>query len=142
MTIQNVLQTTKIKRFIFVRFQVEGVHHYAAAGTDPKLATGGWDDVSFLQYDHRHMFGFEVKIEVFHDDRDLEFIQESRFMKNLYKDGLLDMNGKSCEMLADELYEELSVRYDIAQFPRFVSIEVNEDDENGAYSEYSIQEQK
>jgi hypothetical protein len=35
---------------IWVTFQKEGVHKYPGADTDPKLATGGWDDVSFLGY--------------------------------------------------------------------------------------------
>jgi hypothetical protein len=35
---------------IWVKFQKEGVHKYPGADTDPKLATGGWDDVSFLGY--------------------------------------------------------------------------------------------
>ena len=40
-------QLTKSKRSIWVTFQKEGVHKYPAALEDPKLATGGWDDVSF-----------------------------------------------------------------------------------------------
>ncbi len=60
---------------IWVTFQKEGIHMYPGADTDPKLATGGWDDVSFLGVPHRHIFHFKVWIEVFHDDRDIEFIQ-------------------------------------------------------------------
>ena len=56
------------KRMIWVTFQKEGIHKYPAALDDPKLATGGWDDVSFLGYPHRHIFHFRVSIEVFHDD--------------------------------------------------------------------------
>ena len=62
--------------WIYVTFQQEGIHKYPAALTDPKLA-----DVSFLGYPHRHMFHFKVHLEVFHDDRDVEFIlfkRESR----------------------------------------------------------------
>ena len=35
-------------RSIWVTFNKEGIHKYPAALEDPKLATGDWDDVSFL----------------------------------------------------------------------------------------------
>ena len=41
---------TKAERSIWVTFNKEGVHMYPGADTDPKLATGDWDDVSFLRY--------------------------------------------------------------------------------------------
>ena len=50
------IQLHKSKRMIWVTFQKEGIHKYPAALDDPKLATGGWDDVSFLGYPHRHIF--------------------------------------------------------------------------------------
>ena len=62
------------QRQIWVTFQKEGVHLYPAAKDDPALATGGWDDVSFLGVAHRHIFHFRVAIDVFHDDRDIVFI--------------------------------------------------------------------
>src|SRR5471030_2591172 len=62
-----------IKRWIHVKFSKEGVHCYPAAATDPKLATGGWDYVSFLANPHFHYFHFKVSIEVFQNDRDIEF---------------------------------------------------------------------
>ena len=45
---------TNSKRMIWVTFQKEGIHKYPGADTDPKLATGDWDDVSFLGYPHSH----------------------------------------------------------------------------------------
>jgi hypothetical protein len=123
--------TTQPNKIIFVTFQKEGVHRYPAA-TDPKLATGGWDDVSFLGVDHRHIFHFRVSIEVFHDDRDIEFIQFKRWLERLYGNGELKLDHKSCEMIADDLYHEIN-----AKFPhRWVQIEVSEDGENGAVSTY------
>ena len=70
----------KAVRTIFVRFQKEGIHKYPAAATDPNLATGDEYDVSFLATPHRHIFHFEVTIEVFHNDRDIEFIQFKRWL--------------------------------------------------------------
>jgi hypothetical protein len=113
---------------IWVTFRKEGVHLYPAAATDPKLATGNWDDVSFLGLPHRHIFHFKVRIEVFHDDRDIEFIQFKRWLEKLYNTDILNLNHKSCEMISDDLYSEISAR-----FPsRFVEIEVSEDGENGS----------
>ena len=113
---------------IWVTFRKEGVHLYPAAKDDPKLATGDWDDVSFLGLPHRHIFHFKVRIEVFHDDRDIEFIQFKRWLEKLYNTDILDLNHKSCEMISDDLYNEISAR-----FPgRFVEIEVSEDGENGS----------
>ena len=64
-----VRQKEKADKMIWVTFKKEGIHKYPAALEDPKLKTGGWDDVSLLGYPHRHIFHFRVWIEVFHDDR-------------------------------------------------------------------------
>jgi hypothetical protein len=101
-------------RSIWVTFRKEGVHMYPGADSDPKLATGGWDDVSFLGIPHRHIFHFRVRIEVFHNDRDIEFIQFKRWMERLYNGSstseseVLVLNHRSCEMIADELYEKIT----------------------------------
>lgn len=115
-------------RTIFVRFQKEGIHKYPAAATDPALATGDEYDVSFLATPHRHIFHFEVSIEVEHSDRAIEFIQFKRWLENLYKGRTLELNYKSCEMIAEDLYEIIATRYP----DRIIHIEVSEDNENGA----------
>ena len=118
----------KALRTIFVRFQKEGIHKYPAAATDPALATGDEYDVSFLATPHRHIFHFEVSIEVEHSDRAIEFIQFKRWLENLYKGGTLALDYKSCEMIAEDLYEVIATRYP----NRIIHIEVSEDNENGA----------
>ena len=118
------------KAMIWVTFRREGIHQYPAAATDPNLA-----DVAFLGYPHRHMFHFKIAIEVFHNDRDIEFIQFKRWLENLYgggNDPVLQLDYKSCEMLADDLYDEISDRYP----GRRVVIEISEDGENGCIIEY------
>jgi hypothetical protein len=119
-------------RMIWVTFQKEGIHKYPAALTDPALATGDEYDVSFLGYPHRHIFHFRVWIDVFHDDRDIEFIQFKRWLENLYKDAILALDYKSCEMIADDLYTHISFRHP----KRAVWIEVSEDGENGCLVRY------
>ena len=116
------------QRSIWVTFTKEGVHMYPGADTDPKLATGDWDDVSFLGYPHRHMFHFRVSIEVFHDDREIEFIQFSRWLQRLLSENVMTLDYKSCEMIADEMFLKIRERYGSN---REVHIEVSEDGENG-----------
>ena len=143
-------------RKIWVTFRLEGVHKYPAALTDPSLATGDEYDVSFLGYPHRHIFHFRVWIDVFHNDRDIEFIQFKRWLLSLYaktggshvlrdrtvsdnpdRTGLaptstLQLDYKSCEMIADDLYIQIASRYP----GRAVWIEVAEDGENGCLIKY------
>jgi hypothetical protein len=84
---------------------------------------------------------------VFHDDRDIEFIQFKRWLERLSSGGgersdkedtsdsnvsVLELDYKSCEMIADELYEKISAKYP----GRFVEIEVAEDGENGCQIYY------
>jgi hypothetical protein len=106
---------------------------YPAAATDPLLATGDEYDVSFLGTPHRHIFHFNVAIEVFHNDRDIEFIQFKRWLENLYKGKTLELNYKSCEMISDDLYEVIATRYP----DRNIEITVSEDGENGATIYYN-----
>ena len=123
----------KAVRTIFVRFQKEGIHKYPAAATDPNLATGDEYDVSFLATPHRHIFHFEVSIEVFHNDRDIEFIQFKRWLENQYSQNILQLDYKSCEMISDDLYEVIATRYP----NRNIVIQVSEDNENGATIVYN-----
>jgi len=140
----------KAKKMVWVTFKKEGIHKYPAALDDPKLATGDWDDVSFLGYPHRHIFHFRVRIEVFHDDRDIEFIQFKRWLERLYNNSgtssegskeegsadseVLLLDYKSCEMISDELFDKIAGRYP----GRSVWIEVSEDGENGSFIPYNV----
>jgi hypothetical protein len=121
------------KRMIWVTFQREGIHKYPGADTDPKLATGDEYDVSFLGYPHRHIFHFKVAIQVFHNDRDIEFIQFKRWLENSFRDGVMQLDHKSCEMVSDELYMYIANRYP----DRDIEITVSEDGENGATIYYN-----
>jgi hypothetical protein len=128
-TVDRVMD--KAKRQIWITWQKEGIHKYPAALEDPNLA-----DVQFLGYPHRHMFHFRVWIDVFHNDRDLEFIQFKRWCESLYsgQGSVLSLDHKSCEMMADDLYIQIAGRYP----GRVVHIEVAEDGENGALIRYEL----
>jgi hypothetical protein len=133
-TIERIRESAERK--IWVTFRREGIHCYPAAATDPKLNTAGEYDVSFLASPHRHIFHFRVWIDVFHNDRDIEFIQFKRWLDSLYsgQSSVLELDWKSCEMIADDLYLQIAGRYP----GRAVWIEVAEDGENGCLIKYEI----
>jgi hypothetical protein len=127
-----IRQDQRPNKMIWVTFRKEGMHRYPAAATDPNLATGDEYDVSFLANEHRHIFHFRVWLGVTHNDRDVEFIQFKRWLENLYKDATLSLDHKSCEMMSDDLYAQVSQKYP----NREVWIEVSEDGENGSFIKY------
>lgn len=116
-----------IKTSIWVTFQKEGIHKYPQAATDPKLV-----HVSFLANPHRHIFHFKVELEVFHDDRDVEFILLKRELEELYNTSTLMLNNMSCEMIARELLAYIAEYYP----GRDCTISVSEDNENGCTLHY------
>jgi|TARA_R110000744_G_scaffold153214_1_gene267575 hypothetical protein len=111
-----------MKTNIIVKLQVEGTHNWPQASDfEPTM--------EYLEYQHRHMFYIVAKKEVFHDDRDVEFIVFKRkikkYLKSVYYNETIDccdFGSQSCEMLAHELYEKFSLCY----------CSVSEDNENGA----------
>jgi hypothetical protein len=132
-TVDRIME--RAQRQIWVTFSREGIHKYPAAATDPKLATGDQYDVSFLGYPHRQIFHFRISIDVFHNDRDIEFIQFKRWLEQLYSSNkaVLQLDYKSCEMIADDLYVQIA-----SKFPnRNVTISVSEDNENGCVITYA-----
>lgn len=132
MSIETIKQAAG--RQIWVSFRKEGIHRYPAAATDPNLCTAGEYDVSFLANPHRHIFHFRVSIDVFHNDRDIEFIQFKRWLEGLYSKDILELDFKSCEMIADDLYDQIAARYP----NRAVVIDVSEDGENGCIISYNL----
>mgnify|MGYP003451308364 CR=1 FL=1 len=121
-----------IKRAIEIKFVRAGIHCFPAAATRTDLATGEWDDVSFLAHPHHHYFHFIVVLEVAHNDRDVEFIQFQRWCERLYEAGTLQCNSKSCEDLAEELIQQINARYP----DRVIKVSVFEDNINGAHLEF------
>ena len=129
-----IRQDVRPNKMIWVTFRKEGIHKYPAALTDPALATGDEYDVSFLGYPHRHIFHFRVWINVLHNDRDIEFIQFKRWLESLYngQGSVLSLDYKSCEMMSDDLYNIIALKYP----GREIWIEVSEDGENGSFIKY------
>lgn len=120
------------KTFVYVPFQREGYHCFPEAAIDPRYATGDSMDVSHLGTRHMHYFFIKVWVEVTHSNRQIEFIQLRRWLESLYNTNALELNNKSCEMIAEDLYEKISEKYPNVE----VRIDVSEDNINGAYVEF------
>jgi hypothetical protein len=109
-----------MKKFIWVTHNFEGFHKYKDAP----------DEVAYLRERHRHMFGLKIWIEIFHDDREIEFHMFKTFVKGLISEN--EFNNKSCEMISDDLFKLINDKYN----QREIRIEVDEDGENGSLAEY------
>lgn len=111
-----------MKTYVIVRLQVDGVHNFPAA---MQL----FPEVGFLADIHRHIFHIEAKVEVFHDNRDKEFIMLKRDIQEYLEKKYYRSVGRthyfgamSCEMIAKEILNEFNCK----------SVQVWEDLENGA----------
>jgi len=114
-------------RMIWVTFQKVGYHYYPAAADEPNLA-----DVSYLGNKHRHLFKFKVQIEIFHDDREIEFHQFLNYCESLFE-SRVDIDYKSVEMLSDDLYVAIAEKYPM----RNMVIDISEDGECGCSISYN-----
>lgn len=108
--------------FIHVSFSWEGVHH--------------WPDAqgkhAYLRELHRHVFQGDAWIEVFHDDRELEFFAVRDFIDSRLPP--FEMGPLSCEQVAQDLVAVL--RSEVGA-NREITVEVSEDGENGAVVEWT-----
>ena len=100
---------------IIINFQFEALHSW------PECNLPG---LEYLRTPHRHVFHVEMKKEVNHDDRDIEFINFKsavlRWVRENWEGKYLE--GKSCEMMARHLLKLFDCSY----------VKVMEDGENGA----------
>lgn len=116
------MQTT-----VFCKTKFEGVHCYPGAP----------DEVAYLRQPHRHMFGITVEIDVYGDDRELEFIMlkhrvDAWVRKHLNASGVWEMETLSCEQVATQLMTYLRIEYFGKECDRSIIVSVVEDEENGA----------
>lgn len=111
--------------WIVIRTEFEGFHHYPNAGAiDPRI--------QFLEHNHRHMFKVTVKIQVFENNRELEFFLCKWALNDFIKSG--NKNNMSCEMIADDIIDNHLI-------PSYGSIRryevtVSEDGESDGIVEY------
>jgi hypothetical protein len=108
--------------YIWITTQFEGFHSYPNAP----------NDVKFLRYQHRHIFKLKIYIEVFHNDREIEFFQFKKFIEDFIKKNKLKLNNLSCESISDTIWAVIYNKYQ----EREIYIEVSEDGENGSFKKY------
>jgi hypothetical protein len=121
---------------IKVHTTFEGVHFYPGA---PEL-------VKDLQSPHRHVFHVRFQVEVFHEDREIEFFLLKHDIEKsissclgsdstFYGNAVIYLGACSCEMIAQKIYDSLAKKYDLNK--RKVIISVSEDDNNEGILEVS-----
>ncbi len=112
-----------MKRFIRIKTQFEFVHCWKQA---PK-------EVEFLRYPHRHDFFVNCEIEVFHNDRELEFFMVLHRLEYHIKAVIIpncDITT-SCEQFAEQILNYLIETYG----KRKIKVEVSEDKKSSAIVE-------
>lgn len=101
---------------ILVNTAFEGIHKYADAP----------NEVAFLRDPHRHIFHVCVEMEVFNDDRELEFIMVKHSLESYLQTKPFGVRS-SCETMAVMICQYLLSIYG----DRKMSCAVLEDNENG-----------
>jgi len=129
------MSDTGYTQFVTCQMQAEGLHWWSEAPAQ----------VGFLRAPHRHVFHIHVKLEVFHEDREVEFIQLKHHtgdavtaLHQMQHEARLPetkgpINLGSCESIAEWVANELLDKYYVVgQDPRRIEVLVLEDGENGA----------
>lgn len=117
------------KRSTTVRCNVkfEGIHCFPEAP----------NEVSYLRNPHRHIFSVEVEMDVFHNDREVEFIMlghkvNERISKfSCDQNNVVQLGSASCEDVATSVLDYLSNVIPRSE-EREMVVTVMEDGENGA----------
>lgn len=108
------------KKFIVIKFQVEGIHSWPDCPID---------EVSYLKWPHRHVFHFEAVKQVTHNDRDIEIIQLKHQMELFLMTEWMDHTMNCCyfgSLSCEDLAEMMLDRFEL------VRCSCLEDNENGA----------
>jgi 6-pyruvoyl-tetrahydropterin synthase len=114
---------------VVTTFEFEAIHHWPGA-------------LDYLAHPHRHLFKVTVKLEVKHDDREIEFIRLKHQLQEFarpWSDTNIDRPAAaSCERFAYWIIDFLVVKYGA---DRAVIVEVMEDGENGGLGIYEPTDQ-
>lgn len=116
------MMLVKKTSYIVVKTQFEFIHKYENAP----------EEVKYLREPHRHIFYVEAKIQVYNNDRELEFIlvkhDIDKFLQGIVSSAPITY---SCEMFAEDISNFL-IRTYAKHINRNIEVSVFEDNENGA----------
>ena len=109
-----------MERFIKIKTQFEFVHCWKDAP----------EEVSYLRNPHRHDFLVTCEIEVFHNDRELEFFMVLHRLEHHIESVIIPNAGveTSCEQFAEDILDFLKENYGY----RKMIVEVSEDNKSSA----------
>lgn len=111
---------------IKVTFQWSGVHQWP-------MAKGRHE---YLKHPHRHLFKGMAKIQVFNQDRELEFFEVLDYIHEQLGSYRM-LHTHSCEYVAQDLIVRLMEKYGP---DRDIEVEIMEDGENGAVVVWKAQQ--
>jgi len=109
-------------KFIYVTFQKEFIHQYKDAP----------DEVSYLRYPHRHIAHIKVRVQVFDNDREIEFIMFKHWLEENVV--INKLTNHSCETIAEQIISQVQLLYGK---DRDIEVQVSEDAENGCELYYN-----
>lgn len=97
---------TLYKQSIIVKTQLEALHQWGNIPSEHQS--------HYLKNSHRHLFQIEMRFNVSHLDRDIEFIafkqKVDQFLQNYFirdaQSGLINLQSYSCEMLSNLLIQQ------------------------------------
>lgn len=114
-----------LNQTIIIQTELDALHKYVNA---PK-------EVEYLKNIHRHLFKICVEMEVFHDDRELEFIIVKHDLNEWLNNKYQMKEVASCEQIANDICDYLTQSYGAT---RRVICTVLEDGENGGKVYYGF----
>jgi hypothetical protein len=111
-----------METYVCVKNQTRLLHKYPEAK----------DDVSFLRYEHRHVFHVITCLSVKHNDRDVEFFALKKEVQSILRCFKQLENGTSfsCEDLCGFIVLKLSDNAAHGREKRKITVKVSEDNEN------------
>lgn len=110
-----------VETTIKVKTRFEGIHSWPDAP----------DEVGFLRWPHRHLFHVQVELEVYHDDREVEFLLFQREIQAFIAQRP-SLGSSSCETICKDI-----LGYVVDHYPRRnCTVDVSEDGENGSSVKY------
>lgn len=126
------------KKEVYSKITIEGLHCWMnLPEVMSRSVNAELQEVSYLQYPHRHLFNIKCFCKVSHDDRAIEFILFGHKVKKMLVERFgstlipygCDFGSMSCEMIGQIILDV---------FPEIYKVDVQEDEESGSIIERTL----